>query len=179
MSTEEYTLSSQQYDERLGKIVQRRVKLETDKKNYVNFRSRKDKLRMEKATLEKLMQGLQRDYLQKGKLESGVYENRMKSYVARLSEIEETIAVEETQEKVKSGKGLLSFLRPAPKEAGDGKGAKADGKAGAKVQFAEKEKPAAKEQHAGKESQGSKIDLAEKEKPAGKEKEHHKKQENA
>ncbi len=88
--------------------------------------------------------------------------------------------VEETQEKVKSSKGLLSFLKPAPKEAAAGKGAKEkaqpSGKEsqGSKIDLAEKEKPAAKEQHAEKDAQRH-----EKEKPAAKEQHAHKKQDDA
>ena len=59
MSTAEYALSVQQYDDRLGKIMQRKVELETLRNNYFNFGRRKDTLRMEKARLEQLMQALQ------------------------------------------------------------------------------------------------------------------------
>ena len=170
MSTEEYSMSSQQFDERLSKIIQRKVKLETDRKNYLNFSSKKDGLRMEKARLEQLMQGLQRDYLENGKIESGVYENRMKSYVTRLSEIEETIAVEETQDKVKSSTGLLDFLKPnqglpAEKESQDAKEQKTG-----KDPRESKEKPSAKVQFSGKEAASGKEKPDSKEPSTGKKK---------
>ncbi|MCX6770838.1 MAG: right-handed parallel beta-helix repeat-containing protein [Candidatus Micrarchaeota archaeon] len=141
MSTEEYSLSAQQYDERLGKIIQRKVKLETERKNFLNFSGRKAMLLMEKARLEQLMKDLQRDYLEKGNLETGVYENRMKSYVSRLSEIEETIALEETQDQVKSDKSIFNLLKP--KKA-----------SGTEAQLAGKEKAAEKGQAAGKKAKG-------------------------
>ena len=152
-----------------AKKIQRKVRLETERKNYFNFSSKNDKLRSEKTMLEQLMRELQRDYLQKGKLEAGVYENRMKSYVARLSEIEETIAVAETQDSVKSERRLRlpDFLQPkasAPApggaQAGMGKPAekgKAPGSEGneGKGKPSEKGAASAKESQPGKKQSGA------------------------
>jgi hypothetical protein len=48
-----------------------------------------------------------------------VYENRMKSYTARLSEIEEKIAIFEARELIKKERGL--FRKQAQKEKQGGK----------------------------------------------------------
>ena len=108
MSSEEYAMSASQYNERLGKIIQRKVELETRQTHFVNFSG--NRLTIEKASIERLMRELQRSYLSRGAMDSGIYDNRMKSYVARLSEIEEAIAVAET--KASSRIGLLGFLKP-------------------------------------------------------------------
>ncbi|MCX6772557.1 MAG: hypothetical protein NTV88_02185, partial [Candidatus Micrarchaeota archaeon] len=101
MSTAEYSSSVQQYDEQLGKAVQRKVELETLKRNYFNFKGKSVRLGAEKQRLEELMRELQTDYLEKGKIETRTYENRMKSYSNRLSEVEEYLAVHEAEETIK------------------------------------------------------------------------------
>jgi parallel beta-helix repeat protein len=118
MSSEEYTLSLQQYNERLGKIIQRKVELETYKKNYLNFSGRKRRLLVEKERIEELMRELQKDYLGRGKIDTSIYDNRMKVYVARLSELEEAIAIDETHEGM--GKGLPRPDSPDARKEGAG-----------------------------------------------------------
>ena len=101
MSTAEYTSSVQQYDEQLGKAIQRKVELETIKRNYFNFKGKSARLMAEKLRLEELVRELQTDYLEKGKIETRTYENRMKSYGNRLSEVEEDLAVKEAEAAIK------------------------------------------------------------------------------
>jgi hypothetical protein len=62
----------------------------------------------EKARLEELIAALQRDYLENGRVETHIYENRMKSYVSRLSEIEEQMAVAEAERSLRAGKKILA-----------------------------------------------------------------------
>ena len=114
MSTSEYSSSVEQYEARLGKIVERKVELETLKKNYFNFKGRQARLGAEKARLEELIKQLQRDYLETGKVETHIYENRMKSYVTRLSEVEESIAVNEAQETIKRQSSLMDVFKKQP-----------------------------------------------------------------
>ncbi|MFA4982929.1 MAG: hypothetical protein WC588_01805, partial [Candidatus Micrarchaeia archaeon] len=109
LSTAEYTAAITQYDARLSKMVHRKVQLETMKKDYFNFSGRAARMRAEKARLEEMMRALQKTYLEDGKLETRAYENRMKSYVGRLSEVEEGIAVEEAQERLRKEKGLFGL----------------------------------------------------------------------
>jgi hypothetical protein len=118
LSTSEYTASVEQYDSRLSKIIERKVQLETIKKNYFNFKGRSARLKEEKGRLEELIRELQRGYLEEGKIETRVYENRMKSYVARLSEVEEELALNEAQEAIKKQQSIFDiFKRSQPPEA--------------------------------------------------------------
>jgi hypothetical protein len=122
MSTSEYVAAIGQYDSRLSSITERRVELETRKKNYFNFKSRSLKLKDEKARLEHLIGDLQKAYLEDGKVESRLYENRVKSYLARLSEVEETIAVEEAKVRLRQKKSAaLGKAVPEKEEAQAGK----------------------------------------------------------
>lgn len=114
MSTSEYSSSVEQYEARLSKMVERKVELETLKKNYFNFKGRGARLLAEKARLEELIRGLQKDYLETGKVETHIYENRMKSYVTRLSEVEESIAVHEAQETIKKQSSITDIFRKQP-----------------------------------------------------------------
>ncbi|MDD5348517.1 MAG: hypothetical protein PHT59_07880, partial [Candidatus Omnitrophica bacterium] len=121
MSASEYTTSVEQYETRLGKIVQRRVELETEKQNFFTVRSRSVRLKQEKARLEELIRGLQTSYLQHGRLETRSYENRLKSYVSRMSEVEEAVAVSEAEERMKAERGIIKALfrrRPDAASAG-------------------------------------------------------------
>ena len=118
LSTEEYTSSIEQYEERLGKLVQRRVELENEKKNFLRFQGKSAKFRQEKASLEKLVVDLQRSYLSLGKFETRTYENQMRSYTRRLSEVEEAIAVSEAEENMRADRSLANrlFKKKAPAE---------------------------------------------------------------
>ncbi|MCX8175204.1 MAG: hypothetical protein N3E51_03300 [Candidatus Micrarchaeota archaeon] len=118
LSTSEYTSSVQQYDSRLSKIIERKVELETLKKNYFNLKSKAARRLDEKARLEELIKQLQKDYLEEGKMDTRVYENRMRSYLARLSEVEEQIAVSEAEERIKKETSWLDVFKKAPPEAG-------------------------------------------------------------
>lgn len=114
MSTSEYSSSVEQYEQRLSKIIERTVELETHKKNYFNFKGRQARLLSEKTRLEELIRGLQKDYLETGKVETHVYENRMKSYVTRLSEVEEQLAVDEAQETIRKESKLTDIFKKQP-----------------------------------------------------------------
>ncbi|VVB99564.1 Periplasmic copper-binding protein (NosD) [uncultured archaeon] len=111
MSTGEYTYSVQQNDARLSKIVERKVELEKMKKNYFNFKGRQVRLASEKARLEELIRELQTAYLEEGKVETRVYENRMKSYVTRLSEVEEQLAVNEAEAEIRRQENIFTRLK--------------------------------------------------------------------
>jgi hypothetical protein len=105
MSSDEYTVALEQYEGRLSKIVQRKVELETLKKNYLRFKTKEETLRVEKERLEQLVKELQKSYLGEGNVETRIYENRMRSYVTRLSEIEEKIAVAEAEKEIRRERG--------------------------------------------------------------------------
>jgi len=107
LSTSEYTSSIEQYGARLGKIIHRKVELEAIKKNYFKFRGKLVGLQDEKSRLEEMVKSLQRAYLEEGKYDTRTYENRMKSYIARLSEVEEEIAVNEAQEAIRKQRGMF------------------------------------------------------------------------
>ena len=117
LSTDEYSTSITQYEARLNKIIQRRVELETEKKDFFARKSRSVRLQDEKVCLEELVRGLQRSYLEEGKVESRAYENRMKSYVNRLSEVEEAIAISEAETRMGAERSLLRKLFAGQKAA--------------------------------------------------------------
>ena len=93
MSMKEYGDAMTQYEERLNKVIEAKIMYETKKENLYKFKSKAKKLKEEREKLRVRMSQAQQDYITKGKFETRVYENMLKSYSTRLSEVEEQIAV--------------------------------------------------------------------------------------
>ncbi|MBI2584210.1 MAG: hypothetical protein HYW25_06065 [Candidatus Aenigmarchaeota archaeon] len=115
MSIDEYKTALEQYEDRLSKVVQRSIELETMKKNVLHFTSRRITLLQERENLLRMVQDLQRKYVELRIVETRVYENRMHSFASRISEIEEQIALADAERALKK---KFKFLPEMAKEAG-------------------------------------------------------------
>jgi hypothetical protein len=101
MSMGEYENAMAQYENRLSETIEDRIKIETKVANMLKFRGKRKALDEEKKRLVTNMKKIQDDYLNKGKIETRVYENMIKSYTRRLTEVEEQQATMEAEEAVK------------------------------------------------------------------------------
>ena len=97
MSMEEYGEAMAQYEKRLSETVEDKIRVETRIANLMKLRSKKHALLEERKRLTSLIRELQNDYLNKGKIETRVYENMVRSYTTRLSSVEEEITFIEAQ----------------------------------------------------------------------------------
>ena len=104
MSMEEYEEAMNQYEKRLGETIQDRIRVETKLASLMKLRSKDKSLNSEKKRILTLIRSLQNDYLNKGKIETRVYENTLKTYSTRLGEIEEQIAFIEAQKALNDNK---------------------------------------------------------------------------
>lgn len=111
MSMEEYEEAMAQYEQRLSETVEDKIRVETKLANLVKLRGKNKSLAEEKEKLVELIKKTQDDYMNKGTIETRIYENMIKSYTSRLSEVEEQIAFLEAQK-------VLSSNKPAARLAG-------------------------------------------------------------
>jgi len=100
MSMEEYGEAMYQYETRLSNIVQDKVTTETILANLLKIGGRKKALDQEKDRLTSLVRQTQEDYLNRGKLDTRIYENMLKTYSSRLGKIEEELVFIEAQEQI-------------------------------------------------------------------------------
>jgi hypothetical protein len=113
MSMEEYGQAMTQYEDKLSTTIQDKVQTETKIANLLKVKGKKIALEEEKKRLLDLIKQIQDDYLNKGKIETRIYENMVKSYSSRLSEVQEKIAFFDAQEALNKGKFLskIKFWR--------------------------------------------------------------------
>ena len=104
MSMREYGEAMNQYEKRLSEVFQERITFENKKVNLFKFKSQKKQLTEEKKKLLKMIKKTQEGYLMKGKYETRIYENMLKSYSNRLSEIEEKLAMADVKKAFKKVK---------------------------------------------------------------------------
>ena len=104
MSMAEYNQAILQYENRLGKAVNRTVELESIKANLMKFKKETERLKSERKRILDLMKETQQKYLVGGMIETRIYYNKMHSFSTRLSEIEEKIALNEARVALKTGK---------------------------------------------------------------------------
>ena len=110
MSMEEYEEAMNQYERRLSETVEDKIRVESKLINLMKMRSNKESLLEEKTRLIELMKELQDDYLNKGKVETRVYENTMKSYASRLSDVEEQVTFVDAQDALTKDKPFVRFM---------------------------------------------------------------------
>jgi len=102
MSMEEYEEAMAQYESRLNHVVQEKITAETQLANLAKIRGGKEKaLKVESDRLKELIKAAQKNYFEKAGMETRVYEDMLRSYSSRLSEIEESLATLEAQEAIK------------------------------------------------------------------------------
>jgi hypothetical protein len=101
MSMEEYGEAMFQYENRLSNVIQEKVMTETHIANLMRVGGKKKALNQERDRLTVLVKQTQEDYLNRGKLDTRVYENMLKTYSSRLSKVEEELVFIEAQEQIK------------------------------------------------------------------------------
>jgi len=104
MSMEEYGEAMLQYEKKLSEAIEERIRTETMLANLISLNGKEVALKNEKARLVTLMRTLQNDYLVKGKLETRIYDNMMKTYTSRLSKVEEELVFIEANEAIRKVK---------------------------------------------------------------------------
>ena len=101
MSMGEYYEAMGQYEDKLSKTIAERIKTESQLTSLTNLQSKKEALSMEKKRLIEMMRDLQDQYLNKGSIETRVYENMLKTYAKRLSDVSEELVYLETKKMLK------------------------------------------------------------------------------
>lgn len=111
MSMEEYENTMNQYENRLNIVIQDTIEAQTKLANLMKISGgRKKVLKEEVLRLRELIRETQKDYFEKSQMETRIYQNMIKSYAAKLSEVEESLATIEAQEELKT-KGLGIWKR--------------------------------------------------------------------
>jgi len=110
MSMEEYNEAMYQYEARLSSIIQEKVTAETTIANLMRVGGKKKALSQEKDRLITLVKQIQEDYLNRGKIDTRVYENMLKTYASRLNKIEEELVFMEAQEQIRKVNGFWKNL---------------------------------------------------------------------
>jgi hypothetical protein len=101
MSMEEYNEAMIQYESRLSKIIQEKIKTETQIANINKLSGKKIALKQERDRLVILVKQTQDDYMNKGKLDTRIYENMLRTYATRLNKIQEDLAYMEAEDELR------------------------------------------------------------------------------
>jgi len=109
MSMREYGIAIQQYEQRLTEVVKNVVEFESKKSNLLKFGREEARLVEQQKRLMDMVKETQKRYMEKGDLETRIYEDKMKSFTSRLGEIEEKLAFISAQKALK--KGLTGKLK--------------------------------------------------------------------
>ncbi|HIK02497.1 TPA: hypothetical protein H1012_01485, partial [archaeon] len=110
MSMSEYSEAMLQYEKKLTGVVQRIVELESTKSNILKFGRDEARLKHESGRLMEMIKNTQKRYIEKGDLETRIYEDKMKSFTGRLGEVEEKLALIEAQKELKKRGGTFKVL---------------------------------------------------------------------
>jgi hypothetical protein len=110
MSMEEYGEAMYQYEARLSFVIQDKVTTETQIANLMKLGGKKRALGQEKERLTLLIRQTQDDYMNRGRLDTRIYENMLKTYATRLSKIEEQLVFIEAQEQINAVSGFWGKL---------------------------------------------------------------------
>jgi len=106
MSMEEYQQAMGQYENKLSQTIEEKITVEAKLMYMFRARGKKARYGSERDRLIELIGDLQDRYLNKGTIETRIYENMLKSYTARLSEIDESLAFLDARKAIK-GAGLF------------------------------------------------------------------------
>jgi hypothetical protein len=106
MDMGQYQDAMQQYELKLNKVTQKLIELETKKDHFFRFRKEDKRLVLERERLLENLKETQRLYFEKGKFEARIYENKLKSYASRLSDVEERLALLEAEKAIKKHRFL-------------------------------------------------------------------------
>lgn len=109
MSMEEYDSAMKQYEIRLSETIEDEIRTQTRITNMFKIKGKRIALQEERGRLTDLIKTLQDDYLNKGKIETRVYENMLRSYAGRLTEVEEQMTFIDAEDAIKN-KGYLGKI---------------------------------------------------------------------
>jgi len=110
LSMEEYENSMQYYQNQISNLIQKKVRLESQKTNVMRL-SKIKALRLEREKLIELMKQAQKEYLEEGKMETIAYAHMMSSIDKRLVVVEEELTVNEVQATLKGNNVVFKFFR--------------------------------------------------------------------
>ena len=110
MSIEEYEEAMLQYEKKLSETIKQKIIFESKLNNLMKIKGKKKALLEEKQNLIQMIKKAQDDYLQEGKMDSRVYENVVRSYSLRLSEVESQLTFLDA-EKALRNKGILRQIK--------------------------------------------------------------------
>ena len=110
MSMEEYNEAMYQYEGRLSEVVQEKVMTESLISNLAKLGGKKKALGQEKERLLILVKQTQEDYMNRGKLDTRIYENMLKTYSSRLNKVEEELVFIEAKEQIREVSGIWHRL---------------------------------------------------------------------
>lgn len=113
MSMREYGIAMQQYEQRLTEVVKNIVEFESKKSNLLKFGREEARLMEQQKRLMDMIKETQKRYMEKGDLETRIYEDKMKSFTSRLGEVEEKLAFIKAQQALK--KGMVARLKRGAK----------------------------------------------------------------
>ena len=134
MSMDEYGAAMSQYEDKLSKAVEEKIMIETKLSNLLKVGGKKKALKQEKERLVELIKELQDKYLNKANVETRIYENMMKSYTEKISDVEGKLTYMDAQEAMSRFKFLGKKKGPALDVGGrKGLDGKAEGKSGGKA----------------------------------------------
>jgi hypothetical protein len=94
----------------LASVIEEVLSLENQRVHMLKVGTKETRFRKEKERMIDLIKGLQKDYLEKGKIEAKVYELKMKSYTRKVSEIDEKLALLEAQTAIRKRKRFFGLL---------------------------------------------------------------------
>ena len=101
MGMEEYEEAMNQYENKLSKTVEEKISVEAKLANMMKARGKKKSLADEKRRMVDLVKDLQDRYLNKSNIETRIYENMLKSYTEKISDIEGKLTFLEAQEALR------------------------------------------------------------------------------
>jgi len=99
LSMNEYMQAVMQYEARLSKNIEHIIKLETERSHLFGLDEIK-KLHEELQKLVELLKNTQRQYLEAGKIQTSMYNQKMKFLTKRITEVEEKITVLEARREI-------------------------------------------------------------------------------
>ena len=111
MSMDEYGQAMIQYETRLSEAIEEKIATEAKIANIMKIKGKKRSLEDERKRLVELVKKIQDDYMNKGTIETRIYENMIKSYSARLAEVEEELTFFDAQEALSENKWSRRLMR--------------------------------------------------------------------
>jgi len=124
MSMEEYQTALEEYQKKLSGVIEDLIEVENARAHLLKFTSKEKQLRIERKRVIEMVEDLQRNYLEKGKLETRSYELRLESYNKKLTDIDERLAVLESRMALRKKFNFFGWGKKPKKKSQGKKGKK-------------------------------------------------------